>query len=138
MKARFTPALFAHAEPAVAATRPTREIKLSIGEPQHATPRLITEALAQHLSGLASYPTTQGSDALAAYASALSSLAIEDIPSAVQHLQHGLERPQAIPALEQDMARVLQQLLEREKQAEATDSGTHGASFLLSNYGRQH
>ena len=83
-------------------------------------------------------PLTQGSDALAAYASALSSVAIEDIPSAVLHLQQGLERPQPIPALEQDMARLLQQLLEREKQAETTDSGTHGASFLLSNYGRQH
>lgn len=71
-------------------------------------------------------PLTQGSDALAAYASALSSLAIEDIPSAVQHLQQGLERPQAIPALEQDMARLLNQLLEREKQAETTDAGTHG------------
>ena len=83
-------------------------------------------------------PLTQGDDALAAYASALSSLAIEDIPSVVQHLQQGLERPQPIPALEQDMARLLQQLVEREKLAETLDSGTHGASFLLSNYGRQH
>lgn len=83
-------------------------------------------------------PLTQGSDALAAYASALRSLAIEDIPSAVQYLQQGLERPQVIPALEQDMARLLNQLLEREKQAETTAAGTHGARFLLSNYGRQH
>ncbi len=37
-----------------------REIKLSIGEPQHATPSFITEALANGLKGLANYPTTQG------------------------------------------------------------------------------
>jgi len=41
-----------------------KEIKLSIGEPQHATPAFIKEALAAGLSGLANYPTTQGSDAL--------------------------------------------------------------------------
>ncbi len=37
-----------------------REIRLSIGEPQHATPRLIQQALAENLGGLAQYPTTQG------------------------------------------------------------------------------
>lgn len=36
-------------------------INLSIGEPKHATPALIKEALIQHLSGLAHYPTTVGS-----------------------------------------------------------------------------
>jgi N-succinyldiaminopimelate aminotransferase len=40
------------------------EIKLSIGEPQHATPDLIKSALAEHLGGMANYPTTQGCDAL--------------------------------------------------------------------------
>jgi len=40
------------------------EIKLSIGEPQHATPPFIQHALADNLAGLANYPTTQGSDAL--------------------------------------------------------------------------
>ena len=40
------------------------EIKLSIGEPQHETPPFIQRALADSLAGLASYPTTQGSDAL--------------------------------------------------------------------------
>ena len=40
------------------------EIKLSIGEPQHATPAFIKEALANNLAGLANYPSTQGSDAL--------------------------------------------------------------------------
>ncbi|MES2237106.1 MAG: succinyldiaminopimelate transaminase [Pseudomonadota bacterium] len=37
-----------------------REIRLSIGEPQHATPLLIQQALAEHLAGLAQYPNTQG------------------------------------------------------------------------------
>lgn len=41
-----------------------REIKLSIGEPQHATPAFIMEALAGGLKGLANYPTTQGTPAL--------------------------------------------------------------------------
>lgn len=35
-------------------------IALSMGEPQHATPAFIKEALLQHLSGLANYPTTKG------------------------------------------------------------------------------
>ena len=52
--------LFAGVSPA-----PTfREIKLSIGEPQHATPPFIQRALADNLGGLANYPTTQGADAL--------------------------------------------------------------------------
>ena len=52
--------LFAGVSPA-----PTfAEIKLSIGEPQHATPPFIQPALADKLGGLANYPTTQGSDAL--------------------------------------------------------------------------
>ncbi len=36
-------------------------INLSIGEPKHATPQLIKDALTSNLSGLASYPTTAGS-----------------------------------------------------------------------------
>ena len=39
-------------------------IRLSIGEPQHATPEFIKQALTASLSGLAHYPTTQGTDAL--------------------------------------------------------------------------
>ncbi len=35
-------------------------IALSIGEPTHATPHLIQEALLTHLHGLANYPTTKG------------------------------------------------------------------------------
>ena len=37
-----------------------REIRLSIGEPQHETPPFIKEALTAGLSGLANYPTTLG------------------------------------------------------------------------------
>ena len=39
-------------------------INLSIGEPKHATPQLIKDALVNNLAGLASYPTTIGSSAL--------------------------------------------------------------------------
>ena len=39
-------------------------ISLSIGEPRHATPELIKQALADNLSGLASYPATAGTPAL--------------------------------------------------------------------------
>ena len=41
-----------------------REIRLSIGEPQHATPAFIREALTAGLGGLANYPTTLGSGEL--------------------------------------------------------------------------
>jgi N-succinyldiaminopimelate aminotransferase len=41
-----------------------REIKLSIGEPQHATPAFIKEALTANLGGLANYPTSLGIPAL--------------------------------------------------------------------------
>ncbi len=37
-----------------------RHIALSIGEPKHPTPHLITEALIEHLHGLSSYPLTRG------------------------------------------------------------------------------
>ena len=39
-------------------------IRLSIGEPQHATPMFIRQALTDHLDGLAVYPTTAGLDEL--------------------------------------------------------------------------
>ena len=41
-----------------------KEIKLSIGEPQHGTPDFIKETLAANLAGLANYPTTNGADDL--------------------------------------------------------------------------
>ncbi|QKS28458.1 MAG: LL-diaminopimelate aminotransferase [Accumulibacter sp.] len=47
-------------------TPPTRqrEIRLSIGEPQHPTPAFIREALTGALGGLANYPTTLGNSDL--------------------------------------------------------------------------
>lgn len=39
-------------------------ISLGLGEPKHATPQLIKDALINHLDGLANYPSTIGSDAL--------------------------------------------------------------------------
>lgn len=39
-------------------------IILSVGEPRHPTPALIAETLSSHLSGLANYPVTRGSQAL--------------------------------------------------------------------------
>jgi N-succinyldiaminopimelate aminotransferase len=41
-----------------------RAISLSIGEPKHATPQFIADALIDNMAGLANYPTTAGSDAL--------------------------------------------------------------------------
>jgi N-succinyldiaminopimelate aminotransferase len=41
-----------------------RHVNLSIGEPKHATPQLVIDSLNANMAGLASYPTTQGSDAL--------------------------------------------------------------------------
>jgi N-succinyldiaminopimelate aminotransferase len=41
-----------------------KPISLHIGEPKHATPQFIKDALVEGLSGLANYPTTVGSDAL--------------------------------------------------------------------------
>jgi N-succinyldiaminopimelate aminotransferase len=43
-----------------------RPINLSIGEPKHATPRLLIDALTGALDGLASYPATSGTPALRA------------------------------------------------------------------------
>jgi len=41
-----------------------RPISLGIGEPRHATPTLITDALTANLAGLSSYPATAGEPAL--------------------------------------------------------------------------
>ena len=45
-----------------------RPISLGIGEPRHATPKLITDALTAHQSGLSSYPATAGEPAFRAAA----------------------------------------------------------------------
>ncbi|MFT5533483.1 MAG: N-succinyldiaminopimelate aminotransferase [Burkholderiaceae bacterium] len=52
--------LFAEVTPNPAFT----PISLGIGEPKHPTPAFIKDAMADHLGGLASYPSTAGSDAL--------------------------------------------------------------------------
>ncbi|MBW8078701.1 MAG: aminotransferase class I/II-fold pyridoxal phosphate-dependent enzyme, partial [Gallionella sp.] len=49
---------------AVTANPAYRPISLSIGEPKHATPQFIKDALLAGLDGLANYPTTAGSDTL--------------------------------------------------------------------------
>lgn len=53
-------ALFAGVSPDPAC----REIKLSIGEPQHPTPDFVMEGMARSLKGLANYPSTQGTPGL--------------------------------------------------------------------------
>lgn len=52
--------LFDSAPPAPTGELRPREIKLSIGEPQHETPALIMAAISANLDGLAAYPSTQG------------------------------------------------------------------------------
>ena len=41
-----------------------KPVSMHIGEPRHATPQFICDALSSNLNGLANYPTTLGSDAL--------------------------------------------------------------------------
>lgn len=48
----------------VTPNRDYHPVSLSIGEPKHATPQFIKDALTASLDGLANYPTTAGSDAL--------------------------------------------------------------------------
>ena len=50
--------------PGVTPNPALRHVNLSIGEPKHATPQLVIDALNANMAGLAAYPTTQGSDAL--------------------------------------------------------------------------
>ncbi len=61
-------------------------VNLSIGEPKHETPTIITEALAANLSGLASYPTTVG------------------VPALREAINEWLQRRYKIPALNIDKA----------------------------------
>ncbi len=48
----------------VSASRDYRPVNLSIGEPKHATPQFIRDALVANLGGLSSYPATLGSEDL--------------------------------------------------------------------------
>ncbi|MFD1121306.1 succinyldiaminopimelate transaminase [Methylophilus flavus] len=61
-------------------------VNLSIGEPKHATPEIITEALRANLAGLASYPTTIG------------------VPALREAINQWLQRRYKIPALNIDKA----------------------------------
>jgi N-succinyldiaminopimelate aminotransferase len=61
-------------------------VNLSIGEPKHATPHIISEALAANLNGLASYPTTIG------------------VPALREAINQWLQRRYKIPALNIDKA----------------------------------
>jgi len=66
---RLQPYPFERLRALLAACSPASEldpIDLSIGEPKHATPRLLLEALAAALPSLSSYPRTAGSDELRA------------------------------------------------------------------------
>jgi N-succinyldiaminopimelate aminotransferase len=61
-------------------------VNLSIGEPKHATPEIITEALRANLAGLASYPTTIG------------------VPALREAINQWLQRRYKVPALNIDKA----------------------------------
>ncbi|KQT37361.1 MULTISPECIES: succinyldiaminopimelate transaminase [unclassified Methylophilus] len=61
-------------------------VNLSIGEPKHATPEIIIEALRANLGGLASYPTTIG------------------VPALREAINQWLQRRYKIPALNIDKA----------------------------------
>jgi N-succinyldiaminopimelate aminotransferase len=64
--ARLQPYAFEKLRALLAGVSPpsVASIRLSIGEPQHATPEVITRALVDHLDGLSTYPTTAGLDTL--------------------------------------------------------------------------
>ena len=65
--ARLHPYPFERLRELVAGIKPNpayRPISLGIGEPKHATPELIKQALRDNLQGLASYPATAGEPAL--------------------------------------------------------------------------
>ncbi|NOS97610.1 MAG: succinyldiaminopimelate transaminase [Methylotenera sp.] len=61
-------------------------INLSIGEPKHATPQLIKDALVNNLAGLASYPTTIG------------------VPALREAISHWITRRYNVPALNPETA----------------------------------
>lgn len=90
----------------------------------------------QVLSGL----QTEAGNALGDYAKALMALAEEDVVVGIGHLRNGLQQHQEIPALADDMRRLLASLEAQANEAESTAESTAlaGASLLLSNYGRHH
>ena len=64
---RLQPYPFQRLRALLAGARPNEQfahVNLSIGEPKHPTPALLTDALVGNLDGLSAYPATLGSDAL--------------------------------------------------------------------------
>ncbi|TIC79041.1 succinyldiaminopimelate transaminase [Crenobacter intestini] len=64
---RLQPYPFQRLRALLAGARPNGQlahVNLSIGEPKHPTPALLTDALVGNLDGLSAYPATLGSDAL--------------------------------------------------------------------------
>ena len=83
-------------------------------------------------------PVSSQSDALGAYARALSAMGNEDMPTAMTELETGLAQPQAIPALAADMQRLLGQWRQAGMtSADVIASPSPAASpMFLSGYGR--
>lgn len=63
-------------------------IALSIGEPKHATPHFIQEALLQHLHGLGNYPTTKGTSGLRATIAGWISKRFNILPDFIEPERH--------------------------------------------------
>lgn len=91
-----------------------------------------TEEAKQVLSPIAAAPSGL---AIGAYARALTSAADEDVASTVAELEAGLACPQDIPAMADDMRRLLARLTGRE--TEQASAATSVAPMFLSGYGRQ-
>ena len=76
------------------------------------------------------------------YAQALMALAAGEITTAMGHLRDGLEQPQDIPALTDDMRRLLAALADQPGSQPQDPQGENatpaGASLFLTNYGRNH
>lgn len=58
----YPPEKLRHLFAAIKAPEGLKEIKLSIGEPQHEIPEFIKQALTDNLTKLARYPSTQDSE----------------------------------------------------------------------------
>lgn len=88
-------------------------------------------------------PLVEQSDALGAYARALSAAAREDLATSQSELLAGLSMPQDIPALAADMRRLQGQLSELIGSGVASPAAAQGdaplsvAPMFLANYGRE-
>ncbi|MGH8076042.1 MAG: tetratricopeptide repeat protein [Lysobacter sp.] len=87
-------------------------------------------------------PLVGQSDALGAYARALTAAAAEDVATALAELRAGLAMPQEIPALAADMQRLqgqFAQMSANDSTASITDAvaPASAAPMFLANYGRE-